>query len=42
MNEQTFIDINLGEGSPITAFLRGAMSFEGDLVLVAKLDTYAR
>jgi hypothetical protein len=42
MNEQTFIDINLGEGNPMTAFLRGAMSFEGDLVLVSKLDKYTR
>jgi glycogen debranching enzyme len=42
MNEQTFIDINVGEGNPMTAFLRGAMSFEGDLVLVSKLDSYAR
>ena len=42
MNEQTFIDINTGEGNPMTAFLRGAMSFEGDLMLVARLDRYAR
>ena len=33
---------NLGEGSPMTALLRGAMAFEGDLLLVAKLDKYAR
>jgi glycogen debranching enzyme len=42
MNEQTFIDINVGEGNPMTAFLRGAMSFEGDLLLVSKLDRYVR
>jgi putative sterol carrier protein len=42
MNEQTFMDINLGEGNPMTAFLRGAMGFEGDLLLVSKLDTYTR
>jgi SCP-2 sterol transfer family protein len=42
MNEETFIRINSGEGSPVTAFLRGAMAFEGDLLLVSKLDKYAR
>jgi glycogen debranching enzyme len=42
MNEQTFMDINVGKGSPMTAFLRGAMGFEGDLLLVSKLDSYAR
>jgi glycogen debranching enzyme len=42
MNEQTFMDINLGDGNPMTAFLRGAMGFEGDLLLVSKLDGYAR
>jgi glycogen debranching enzyme len=42
MSEQTFLSINLGEGNPMTAFLRGAMAFEGDLLLVAKLDKYAR
>jgi len=42
MSEETFISINLGEGSPMTAFLRGSMAFEGDLLLVAKLDKYAR
>jgi SCP-2 sterol transfer family len=42
MSEETFISINLGEGNPMTAFLRGAMAFEGDLLLVAKLDKYAR
>jgi glycogen debranching enzyme len=42
MSEQTFIDINVGEGNPMTAFLRGAMSFEGDLLLVSRLDKYTR
>jgi glycogen debranching enzyme len=42
MNEQTFMDINVGQGNPMTAFLRGAMGFEGDLLLVSKLDTYTR
>jgi putative sterol carrier protein len=42
MSEETFISINLGEGNPMTAFLRGAMAFEGDLLLVANLDKYAR
>jgi len=42
MNEQTFVDINTGEGNPMTAFMRGAMGFEGDLLLVSKLDKYAR
>jgi hypothetical protein len=42
MNEQTFMDINVGQGNPMTAFLRGAMGFEGDLVLVSKLDSYTR
>jgi glycogen debranching enzyme len=42
MSEQTFIDINTGEGNPMTAFLRGALAFEGDLLLVTKLDKYAR
>jgi glycogen debranching enzyme len=42
MNEQTFLDINLGQGNPMTAFLRGAMGFEGDLLLVSKLDDYTR
>jgi hypothetical protein len=42
MNEQTFMDINVGQGNPMTAFLRGAMGFEGDLLLVSKLDSYTR
>jgi hypothetical protein len=42
MNEETFVAINVGDANPMTAFLRGAMSFEGDLLLVSKLDKYAR
>jgi glycogen debranching enzyme len=42
MNEETFIGINVGEGNAMTAFLRGAMGFEGDLLLVNKLSKYIR
>jgi glycogen debranching enzyme len=42
MSEETLTGINTGEGNSITAFLRGAMAFEGDLLLVSKLDKYAR
>jgi putative sterol carrier protein len=42
MNEETFLNINLGQDSPMTAFLRGEMAFEGDLLLVSKLDKYVR
>jgi glycogen debranching enzyme len=42
MNEQTLVDINSGNGNAMTAFLRGAMAFEGDLLLVSKLEKYAR
>jgi hypothetical protein len=42
MSEETFVSINSGEGSPITAFLRGALAVEGDLVHIARLDRYAR
>ena len=42
MSEETFLNINLGQDSPMTAFLRGEMAFEGDLLLVSKLDKYVR
>jgi glycogen debranching enzyme len=42
MNEKTFIHINTEEDNPMTAFLRGALAFEGDLLLASKLDKYIR
>jgi len=42
MNEETFIKINTGQGNAMTAFFRGAVAFEGDLLLVSKLDKYTR
>jgi glycogen debranching enzyme len=42
MSEETFLHIHTEEDNPMTAFLRGALAFKGDLLLASKLDKYMR